>query len=66
MTYTLARQVQIERAPNTADALVALVHPEVNESPWCQQEIGWAHGRGIPVFCVRIGATPTGFPSSVQ
>jgi hypothetical protein len=66
MAFTLPWQGQIEHALATADALVALVHPEVNDSAWCQQEIGWAYGRQIPVLCVRMGATPTGFPSSVQ
>jgi len=66
MTITLPWQAQIEHALTTAEALVALVHPEVNDSPWCQQEIGWAYGRGIPVLCVRIGADPKGFPGSLQ
>ncbi len=66
MTITLPWQSQIEHALTTADVLVALVHPEVNDSPWCQQEIGWAYGRGIPVLCIRIGADPKGFPGSLQ
>jgi TIR domain len=66
MTVSLPWQEQIEEALRTAEALVALIHPEFNNSAWCQQEIGWALGRGIPVFCVRIGHDPQGFPGRTQ
>ena len=66
MAITLPWQAQIEHALTTAEALVVLLHPEVNDSQWCQQEIGWAYGRGIPVLCIRIGADPKGFPGSLQ
>lgn len=59
-------QTVIERALNTCDALAALVHPEANGSVWCQQEIGWAMGRGIPHFLIRIPTVPTGFPARTQ
>jgi hypothetical protein len=66
MTVTLPWQDQIEHALTTAEALVVLGHPEVNTSAWCQQEIGWAYGRGIPVLFIRIGADPAGFPGRTQ
>jgi hypothetical protein len=66
MTISLPWQEQIEEALRTAEALVALIHPEFNNSAWCQQEIGWALGRGIPVFCIRIGHDPQGFPGRTQ
>ena len=47
-------------------ALVALVHPELEESAWCHQEVGWAMGRRVPYFAVRIGADPVGFLGSDQ
>lgn len=66
MTISLPWQEQIEDALRTAEALVALIHPEFNDSPWCQQEVGWALGRGIPVLCIRIGRDPQGFASRTQ
>ncbi|MEZ5182200.1 MAG: hypothetical protein R2702_10055 [Acidimicrobiales bacterium] len=45
---------QLEQALRTMQAFVALVHPEVNQSAWCQQEIGWALGRRVP-HVLRVG-----------
>jgi hypothetical protein len=55
MTVSKPWQAQIEVHLSSMDALVAFVHPEVNESPWCQQEVGWALGRGVPRFAIRLG-----------
>ena len=59
-------QSEIERALRTADMLVGFVHPEFTNSAWANQEVGWAYGREIPVFMVRLGADPLGFPSKFQ
>jgi hypothetical protein len=59
-------QIEIETALTTCDLLVALIHPEFVASKWCDQEIGYALGRGIPVFAVRLGADPHGFVSRFQ
>lgn len=59
-------QAQIERALRTMEAFVLLAHPEVGGSAWCHQEVGWALGRRVPFFAVRIGADPIGFPSHLQ
>lgn len=59
-------QAQIEIALRTAEAFVGLVHPAFNESTWCQQEIGWAKGRALPEFFIRLGANPQGFAGSTQ
>lgn len=59
-------QPQIELALRTAEAFVGIVHPPFNESAWCHQEVGWAYGRALPVFFVRAGADPAGFPSPTQ
>lgn len=61
MAYSEPWQAQIEEALRTMQALVILVHPELNDSAWCHQEIGWALGRRVPVYAVRIGADPKGF-----
>ncbi|HMS73079.1 MAG TPA: toll/interleukin-1 receptor domain-containing protein [Baekduia sp.] len=61
MEYSKPWQIQIEQALRTMQAFVALVHPEVNQSAWCQQEIGWALGRRVPLYVLRLGADPAGF-----
>jgi hypothetical protein len=66
MEYDQPWQEQIERALRSMDAFVALVHEEVNDSPWCQQEIGWALGRRVPRYVVRMGTDPKGFISREQ
>lgn len=63
---TLEWQIEIETALATCDLLVALIHPRFIESRWCDQEVGYALGRGIPVFTVRCGADPYGFVSRFQ
>ncbi len=63
---TLEWQIQIETALSTADSLVALLHPEFHESRWTDQEIGFAMGRGLPVFAVRFGQDPYGFIGRFQ
>jgi hypothetical protein len=59
-------QKQIEQALRSMEAFVALVHPEFNDSAWCQQEVGWAFGRRVPKYAVRMGNDPVGFIGSDQ
>lgn len=59
-------QTQIETALGTCDALVALLHPKFHESSWTDQEIGYAMGRGVPVFTARFGQDPYGFTGRFQ
>jgi hypothetical protein len=66
MEYSKPWQRQIEEALRSMQAFVALVHPEFDESAWCQQEAGWAKGRRVPIFAVRIGANPSAFLGSDQ
>jgi len=33
--------------------MVAVMHERFHQSQWCDQEVGWAMGRGIPVMPVR-------------
>jgi len=63
---TLEWQDEIELALSTCDALVALLHSEFHESKWTDQEIGFAMGRGVPVFSVRFGEVPYGFIARFQ
>lgn len=59
-------QVEIEGALQTMDALVALLMPGFRESNWCDQEVGVAVGRGVPVVPVRKGLDPYGFIGKYQ
>lgn len=63
---TLEWQAQIETALATADSVVALLHPKFHLSNWTDQEIGFAMGRGLPVFAVRFGEDPYGFIGRFQ
>ncbi len=59
-------QDEIEGALASCDVLVALLHPEFHASNWTDQEIGFAMGRGVPAFAVRLGKDPYGFVGRFQ
>ncbi len=59
-------QTQIETALATCEALVALLHENFHVSNWTDQEIGFAMGRGVPVYSVRFGQDPYGFIGRFQ
>ena len=56
----------IESALRSCHALTALLHTGIKESNWCDQEVGMAHSRGVPVVPVRLELDPYGFLGSVQ
>ena len=59
-------QVVIESALRSCDALAGLLHEGFRESDWCDQEVGIALGRGVPVVPVQYDLLPYGFFGSVQ
>lgn len=63
---SLAWQEVIESALSTCHALVAFVTDDFRTSNWCDQEIGWALGRGLVVIPVRLTVDPHGFAGSIQ
>lgn len=63
---TATWQTEIETALATCDALIALLHPGFHASDWTDQEIGFAMGRGLPIFSVRVGEDPYGFIGRFQ
>lgn len=63
---TMEWQGQIELALQSCHALVALLHPDFHASRWTDQEVGYAMGRGVPVFSVRLGTDPYGFIGRYQ
>lgn len=59
-------QTEIESALATMDCLIALLKPGFTESKWCDQEIGVAIGRRIPIISVKFGLDPYGFIGKYQ
>lgn len=59
-------QNEIETALATADALIALMRPGFHASSWTDQEIGYAMGRSLAAFSVRLGEDPYGFIARFQ
>ena len=57
---------EIKKALMSADALCAVFSPGFLESKWCDQEVGTALGRRIPVISISKGADPHGFLSEYQ
>lgn len=63
---TLDWQVQIERALHSMEAYISIHTEGYKQSTWCQQETGFAVGRGTKVIALRMGEDPTGFISKHQ
>lgn len=59
-------QKVILAALHSCDALVALVCNEFRGSQWCDQEVGVAVGRGVPIYPVKLEQAPHGFMGSYQ
>lgn len=57
---------EISTALGGCDVLVALCTEGFRESAWCDQEVGWALGRGVPVIPVRVDLSPYGLLGSTQ
>lgn len=59
-------QTEIESALSTMDGLIALLAPGFMGSKWCDQEVGVAIGRKLPIVSVRLGLDPYGFIGKYQ
>lgn len=59
-------QSEIERALRSCEALAAIVTEDFSGSLWCDQEVGYALGRGLPVLPIQLGKPPHGFIAQVQ
>jgi hypothetical protein len=59
-------EAEIERALRTTDALAAIMTPDFVESRWCDQEVGFAIGRGKLVVPLCSDTTPHGFLGKYQ
>jgi hypothetical protein len=63
---TSAWEREIERGLLTMDAMVAVLTEGFSKSHWCQQEVGFALGRGAKVISFKWGEDPVGFLSKDQ
>jgi hypothetical protein len=59
-------EAEIERALRTMDALSAIITSDFYESRWCDQEVGFAFGRGKLVVPLCKDAIPHGFLGKYQ
>lgn len=59
-------QIEIEKALEGCDALVALLVPDFHKSNWTDQEIGYVMGRKKKIIAVRFGLDPYGFIGKFQ
>ncbi len=59
-------ETEIERALRTMDAMSAIITPDFPESRWCDQEVGFAIGRGKLVVPLCKDALPHGFLGKYQ
>lgn len=50
----------------TCHFMVAMLHERFHASQWCDQEVGWAMGRNIPVMPVRFGPAPHRFDGFLE
>lgn len=57
---------EIRAALDSMQSMLYLSDKNASESPWCQQELGWATARQVPVLPISIGAEVAGFPSKIQ
>jgi len=60
-------QGEIEKALQSMDVLLALITDDLFDSPWTNQEIGFALGRSIPIVSIKVSRTdPVGFINKRQ
>jgi hypothetical protein len=66
ITPTREWQIEIERALQTMDAMLAIHTKGFSNSVWTQQEVGFALGRGTKIMSLRLEEDPQGFISKHQ
>jgi len=58
---TAAWQEEIEKFLESTDCMLALLNTGYSQSVWCNQEVGFCLGRGIPLISFRMEEDPKGF-----
>ncbi|TQJ52238.1 toll/interleukin-1 receptor domain-containing protein [Phycicoccus sp. SLBN-51] len=56
----------IEASLSDCDAMVVFLHEGLQQSRWCDQEVGWAMGRRRPLLPLNFGLQPYGFMGKWQ
>jgi hypothetical protein len=59
-------QLEIEKALHTMDYLVTILIDGFKESNWCDQEVGFALARRVPIISIKKGLDPYGFFGKYQ
>ncbi len=59
-------QTVIEAGLRSCDGMVVFLHEGFRESAWCDQEVGYALARRVPVLPVGIDLLPYGFMGKLQ
>lgn len=57
---------EIKKALSTMDGFLALMHQGFHDSPWTDQEIGFALSRNVKIISINQGCVPQGFISQHQ
>lgn len=57
---------EIQAALRTCDVMIALMSEGFRESAWCDQEVGAAVGRMIPIISLHYDHPPHGFAGLIQ
>ncbi len=59
-------QQEIKKRLNDMHLMVAFVTEHYHSSIWCNQELGFALGKNVPIIPLRLSANPQGFISNMQ
>lgn len=59
-------QGYIEAALRSCDVMAVFLHQGFHESYWCDQEVGFALARRVPVLPIAIDVLPYGFMAKLQ
>lgn len=60
-------RTEIMKGLETMEVMLVFLTDDFEQSAWCQQEVGYALGKGIPIISIKLGhRDPPGFISHVQ
>lgn len=58
---------EILRGLETMEVMIVFLTDDFDDSLWCQQEVGYALGKGVPILPLKLGKKdPSGFTSHIQ
>ncbi len=60
-------RTEIMKGLETMEIMLVFLTDDFEQSPWCQQEVGYALGKSIPIISIKFGhRDPPGFISNFQ